>query len=288
MGEFLMIDIISPEIILSSDSIYKGAKIDLVLKGILIGKQNQCGINIACIGKDYTNFALSYSTQFCVEGDKIKIAGIPTDQLKVGLYQVTNISLSGDLSEGSDSNMQFTANEFGLSLFEIRESAVPLTAKQQIYESYADIMKRRNETFMSGFGDVTTANEYIGLVFVKNCLMTRRMRLGQYELIPFDGLECNDEIALMQNFLTMAGIPELTNTEDTLIRAQHGQPTAIIHFPRVFAQTVDQAGELIENEVRILGNLLSLFRNSYASIFGTVIIDSNTRLNYYRINTPNN
>ena len=84
--------------------------------------------------------------------------------------------------------------DFGVSIFEIRNSNEPEISHDDLLKDYEKLIKARTKNFLKGFGEASTheTQNYLALVFVKNCLLTKRMRLGQYELIPFEGLACID------------------------------------------------------------------------------------------------
>lgn len=130
------------------------------------------------------------------------------------------------------------------------------------------------------------ASSGIGWRNQRNTQLTKNIRLGQYELIPLDGLGCFDIVNLINQFLSNSNIALLNSIEDTLNRAKQGQPTIVAHFPNVIAKDVDSAGQIVETEINLLKNLLSIHRNSYAEIVGCVLIDLGIRQMYYRIITP--
>lgn len=179
--------------------------------------------------------------------------------------------------------------DFGASIFEIRDRNEPESSHDDLFKDYENLLKARTENFLKGFGEQSTpeTQNYLALVFVKNCLLTKRMRLGQYELIPLEGLGCIDIANLINQFLHNSNLGVLDNLEETLSKAKQGQPTIVAHFPKVVAKDPDSAGKIVEGEINILKDLLSIHRNSYAEIVGCVLINMGARQMYYRIITPN-
>ncbi len=121
---------------------------------------------------------------------------------------------------------------------------------------------------------------------MKDILITSRIRLSRYELIPSDGLSCIDELQVMQGFLEKIGQPPLGNTEGNLERAKQGQPTVVVHFPKVMADSIEHAGMVVEEESDLLVALLSMQRRGAGEIFASLIFDVQQQKPFYRIHTP--
>lgn len=179
-------------------------------------------------------------------------------------------------------------SDFGVSIFEIRENTQPTKSHDQLVDYYEKVFSERHQNFLKTFGEESSADtqSYLAFVFVKNCLLTKAMRLGQYEFIPFEGLTCTDITSLINSFLSKSNLGTLGNIEDTLRKAQQGQPTFVAHFPKVIAKNADSAGKIVESEINILNNLLSIHRNSYAEIVGCVLLNVSARQMYHRIVIP--
>lgn len=274
-------------------SIKEGEQVDFRIMCDKLAEFDSISINISKVDADYTDFSLGYGTPIPKLGNDVTIICPPTKGLKEGLYMVSAINLQKESKELGDEEIampEIIQTKFDRCFFEIRVSSKEHTP-QELVEIYNNIIKGREEKFISGFGEKANrlgqiCKEYRSLVFIKDCLITRRMIIGQYEIFPFEGLACNDELGLVQDFLIGNGIPPLDNTDETLLRAKQGQPTAIVHFPKVFASSVEEAGCIVENEIRILCDLLSIYRTSYASIFSIIIIDIPTGAISFKILTP--
>lgn len=108
------------------------------------------------------------------------------------------------------------------------------------------------------------------------------MTLENCEIIPWEGLECNDKLDSLQDFLAYEGLNILEHTAETLLRCKNNQPTVVIYFPIINAANIDIVGELIENESQMLCDLLAVLRDGYPSMYGSLLLDPSNRT-YYKI-----
>ena len=126
------------------------------------------------------------------------------------------------------------------------------------------------------------SNTYQAFVFIKDCLITEKMILEHCEIIPWRGLECNDKLDSLQDFLTHMGLNILEHTAETLSRCKNNQPTVVIHFPIINADNIDIVGEIIEKEGQMLCDLLAVLRDGYPSMYGSLLLDPSNST-YYKI-----
>ena len=141
---------------------------------------------------------------------------------------------------------------------------------------------------MSENAGLTKTREFTALAFTKECLITQAMRVGEYEILPFTGLGYRDELELIQKFFQKVGHPSLPPEHESEIeqRAQHGQPTAIVHIPALKARTDEEALAIVEQEANLLLLVLSLQRGSGGSVFAVFVKDSETGQTKYRLFFP--
>ena len=109
------------------------------------------------------------------------------------------------------------------------------------------------------------SNTYKAFVFIKDCLITEKMILEHCEIIPWRGLECNDKLDSLQDFLTHMGLNILEHTAETLSRCKNNQPTVVIHFPIINADNIDIVGEIMKRRP-MLCDLLAVLRDGYPSM----------------------
>ena len=266
-------------------SVPVGSQLELVVANPPLTEQMSLAFSIAKVENDLTDFAMGWGGPISTAKGGSSLALPTTEALSPGLYLLTRLVLSS----APETAVDLAGGDDGIYLFEVRNPTVPPRTQEELEAEYARILAAREQHFTSGFGGAPGTpgmREYLGLVFAKDCLVPGRLRLGQYEVIPFEGLPCMDELSVVQSFLTQYGFGQITNAEDTLRRAQGGQPTIVVRFPRVIASSVDDAGRCIEEEARLLGDVLSINRISYAEIFGSVLKDLSTGEVFYRVYTP--
>jgi hypothetical protein len=211
---------------------------------------------------------------------------VPTKDLRSGLYQLSAlILLPTPAADPREPGAQRTSLED--VLFEIADPGGAARTTEQLRVEYHRIVAAREADFLAGIGDKATgALVFEGLLFVKNCGMQTRMRLGPLQLIPVGGLGGQDEITLISEFLVRNGQAPITNVEESIQRAKLGQPSFVAHFPRVFAGSVDHAGEIVKREGVLLCDVLALHRHSYGVVFGGVLHQRDTGAVHFWIDTP--
>ena len=259
--------------------------IKFILEGVELKGEFNFSLNLSKIEEDYTEFAFGQGISVKTSGKHHEIILTPTKDLKHGMYIVGNISIS-QLGKNSFPKeiMNLTPADFGECLIKIVKSTDKPQTEEELQKEYQEILQKRDIDFTKGIGN--GANAFTGCIFVKNCKITQVMRLGRYEIFPWNGLSCNDELAVIRDFLSKNNINSLGNSEKTLKNCENGQPVFIAHFPLIKADTVESAGELMENEVRMLNNLLAVLRDGYPSIFGELLIDRKSSKWVYKIITP--
>jgi hypothetical protein len=124
-------------------------------------------------------------------------------------------------------------------------------------------------------------------VFLKNCLLRSVLECGDFEIVPFDGLGCVDELSLMQAFLTRFQPGSLNETDGVIEQAKRGQPTVVMHFRRLAAPSAEACFNLADQQAELLSCLLAIQRHSYESVVGTIIQDLTTGASRWRIRVPN-
>lgn len=263
---------------ISECSILVGESLKLILSNIDLTEYTQITYSIVQIEKDYTHWC-------CTSTEKLQFSNgtitINPNSVNEGFYFFGGLKFSKDNSviafstngsEIQNGELVFTPKQSGIILFEIRKSDEISHTQKELQLKKEEIEKKRQEEFNSGFGFTpsgTGVTEYQGFVFVKNCLIKTPMRLGKYEIAGIDYLPFTDEYEMVKTFFEkeMSLLIELKGGDP------NGEPVFVAHFPKIFAPSLNQAFELIHQEVMLLSNLLSIHRHSYGSIFCMFLID---------------
>ncbi len=151
-------------------------------------------------------------------------------------------------------------------LLEVREDGVPPRDWAELLQLYTDRIRQRESDFRSGFGE--GSQNHSVFVFVKEVLITTRLRFDRYEVIPLTELLFEGELALVRDFVQSKLDAELADAGDFL--SGNGVPTAVVWFPVVRADSANEASLKAETETYYLLDVLSLERGAVGSIFATV------------------
>ena len=244
----------------------------------------QC--SIARVEDDEDAWVLTCNTAISHEQGGAKLS-VPTQELAVcGLYRVSSVILMpSDAADPQEAGSEpITPRNL---LFEVIGAGEMARGAEELLAHYRQVAQQRQADFLSGMGDKTAGSlEFEALVFVKNCMLATRMRIGACQLIPFGGLGCQDEVTLMNEFLAKNGAPPIASPEEALGLGQFGEPCVVVHFPRVLAASTDRAGQIVQGEVALLCDVLGLHRQSYGSPFGGILVRRDTGERFRWIHTP--
>jgi len=253
-------------------SYFKWSTIEFVIQDFEVSEDyDDLEVVIYEITKDYDLFKSSAPVEFIKKNGNIIVSLKLNYNLEIGLYIIKQLRFSN--SHGNMEDIHLTKNDFGTFPFEIIKLTDKPVNKEYLIKKYQKIHEDRDKKFFGGYGYSGNMNDYTVLTFVKNCLMGTHMRLGFFEIIPFEGLEFNDEIYLINDFLNKYTSDNLDNTDDILKTAKGGQPTIVLHFPRLRAPNMKVAKEIAEKETELLINVLSINRDSSGILFGTLVVD---------------
>lgn len=240
--------------------------------------QKKFQIQIAQINHDYTNFIMSFCGDLIRDKSNYVLKCKPVSQLKEGFYIVSALDIFDyDLDNMNQINiMNLTIIEPILFIIDNESSEI---SYQNLIEKYITINKERDNDFLSGIGDSSNSKErnvYLGIVFIKNCLLTTRMRIGQYELIPYERMGFDSELQVVNSFFSDYGL-EVEFDEKSISEKYSGtHPVAVVHFPVVYASSEIEALKIIFDESSKLNNILSVMRMSNGNILGMVVINKKT------------
>jgi len=280
-------EVVALRVAFDPPSIESGALAELVISDLAVEGGAQVGVQLAEVMAHETEWKASWGQEVVGPAAEIRIAVTDRVDLGVGLYGLASLSI-----RLPDTQRTLTETDFGLQLLEVREVGTDTHTHDEVVTRFGKLMESREAEFMAGFGlpeGTGGANEYGVLIFVKNCKLTKHMRLGQYEVIPFGGLAVSDEVDLIQEYLK-AQTTESMPAEIAERLAEKGkseQPSFVAHFPLVRAESVADAATRADAEVRVLCGVLSLTRRAYPSPFAALVLDLKTKVWNPWVNTRN-
>jgi hypothetical protein len=224
--------------------------------------------SIDSIQDQYTEFMMAANVCPRTTEDGLAIDCIQMKDLQVGVYAVHGLELRNP--DGTTFS-KLSPADFGHLLFEVREPSAPQRTAEELRLAVDAILTRRKTEFLAGLGQ--GSRRYRVFVFFKDCLITTRMRLWRYDLIPLRGLSCLDELEVVQGFLQEIGQPPLEGTERLVEQARPGHPTAAVYFPHIRADSAAGARIVAEQETELLVALLSLQRGGAGSVMSSLVRD---------------
>lgn len=257
-------------------SILEGENLEISIRHFDPKDCTKVQYSIFKIDDDYTDWYSTSDSSISREENIIKFSCNLNSQLQKGFYVLRQLSFFKPATEANAYRTPTSVHNLDLVLFEIRAAGETPHTPQELSVKFEEIIRKREEEFLSGFGNSLNKQgmkEYRGFVFVKDCLLTRPMRLDRYNIFPLGYLPFTDEVNKILSSLNEVNI-NISFDEMTMNRCQNVQPVFVAHFPKIIAPSVEEAAKLIRQEVKSLSDLLSIHRSSYGSIFGLIIIDS--------------
>lgn len=272
------------EVVIEHPSVESGERPYFAIRGPELHEGQTVGIEIVEIEADQTEFKASWGRRCQESGADLRVEVPDSIDLGVGLYAIARISLAAASTDGNcraGCQVTFTEEDFGLQLFEIRKASDAPASAEELQARLQGTMRGREEELAAGVGldsSLPGVDEYFVLIFVKDCLLTRVMQLGPYEITPFDGLGTSDEAAVIQEFLHAATADSIPAEMASAIgdKGKRDHPCFVARFPVVRAQSHSDAAKLADEEVRVLCGVLSLQRQAYPSPFGAFVKNSRT------------
>jgi hypothetical protein len=278
-------DLSSAVVTIETESIIAGEDLVVVFGNVYIPESANVSIDFARVSDYWDLFALGTGLNLASDTDRFVVS--QTESLTPGIYFLRNISIGlPDSSEFSPGLFQSSSTDY--TLFEVRRHGDVARNRAELISKYKEIVSNRDVELMRGIGDSNSPGclAYRCLVFLKDCLITTGIRLRDTEIIPFEGLGCEDQFQSMSLFCEKYfGIQYLDRPPEFIARAKQNQPVAVVHFPRIYAKSPDEAWKVVESRVAVLCDVLSINRSGYATVFGSVILDSLGHP-FYRIDLP--
>lgn len=191
-------------------------------------------VELLKIEEDYTyaGFAWQGPVATNQRGDFLTVGGA-LDQ--PGIYLVSAVTLA---TAPPATVMPLSRLQLGVCLFEVRAATDEPRSHTELVQSVADILERRERLVLEGIGkdpDEHGVRTHEVLVFLKNCLVSQRMRLRGCEIVPHEAMTVASEFDCMERYRPFA------EREAVLGNYRSEQPTAVVHFPRVYATSREEA-----------------------------------------------
>jgi hypothetical protein len=268
-------------------SIEAGEQTELVMSELALDTAVNLQVSIVKIEQDGDEVVVSWGQDVPASTDCIRTPVRGNVTLEEGSYALGQVAAIRD-----ESRVVLTGDDFEVPLLEVRRPGDTASTTEEIDARVTAVREAREREFLSGLGlsgGTPGARDYGVLIFVKDCLLTRHMRLGQYEVISFGGLGVSDEVTLVQEYLrayTEESMPD--DIARTLAdKGKTQQPSFVAHFPLVRALSPSDAATCAHNEVLVLCGVLAVTRRAYPSVFAALVLDLETHQWNPWVNTRN-
>jgi len=156
--------------------------------------------------------------------------------------------------------------------------------KKSIEEIKKEILAFEDEfeTYFNSGINISNDNgkdhSYRVFTFVSGLMVTKVMRLGKCELIPFRGLDTKDRIDLVNDYYKQDSEIDLefAYTQELSEQIRNNNPVCVIQFPLIFAETEHAARTFCFQESLLLTEVLSIYRGGSGRVFAIVAQDLTT------------
>lgn len=261
--------------------------IEVIMEGLDPDKNYSYSVSVIKVGKEDNEGWYIVPATIDESYKKISFRSPQDGEYNEGLYFINRIDIFDNDDQVTEAHPIRDREELNIqdiheTLFEVIKDHDLSKTCQEIKDYYDLIINDRETEFREGFDN--GSNEYLGLIFVKDCRLTTRMRLGNYEVIPLSGIPCFDEVNLIQSILNANNIDININYNEILNNCQNNQPSFLIHFPKVFADSIDEAISKCQERSQIICNLLAMERDAYPSIIGMALLNLNHNENWVGLN----
>ncbi|MCX6217837.1 hypothetical protein [Spirosoma sp.] len=251
--------------------------IEFIINGNVVDEFNFIRLRIyrISIEEEYDILEKFFFFDLLKDNEGLYIVRVKAEYLDPGLYRIAYAELNIIEKENRDQILRFDIYEddqINSPGFELSTTSCAQTSFDLINSKINNIYLHRINIMNSGFGDNTKNSFFKVFVFCKDIYLTKRYDYDKYEIIPFESLGYYDTIELINKFLLINNLQPLTYPLGDEV-SSHNSPGIVISFPKLFADNVDEAGNIAEEEVLTLLKAFSLTRVSYGSIISCTVLD---------------
>lgn len=242
-----------------------------------IGLEHQ-NIQIDVCSCGVINQVLEWSSgQSLSEGQDQHTFEIDTSDLSEGYHEVRAVKLHG--GENTKDTVFTGGKDFERTIFHVTEGET--IASEYLVRRNVVYAERLHESrFMEGheIHDGGEFSTYYAFAFVSGVLISRRIRFGKWEVIPFRGVDMKDGLRVVNDFLREETDLDdhFEYTDELQQRARQSRPTLVGHFPYVNANSRDQVYEFVTAKTQRLAEVLSILRGGGGEVFNVVTLDVDT------------
>ncbi len=204
---------------------------------------------------------------------------LETQDLTPGFYEIKRVGFHTPKEKNIDPDTLFfhSGKDIQRTFFEIISQERLTKPSNKITEEIISVESKFEEYFRSGISlsNDNSKKRYQVFTFVSGLFMSRVIRLGKLELIPFRGLDQKDYFDLVNDFFNQDLYNKLSfNYTAELSREKRNKtPVCVIHFPTIFSESGKDAKTFSYQESLLLTELLSVYRGGSGSVFALAVHD---------------
>lgn len=242
-------------------------------------------IGLVRIDKDYSEWVFGWGEKPSLRDDVLTVSTMQTGDLRLGIHEVATIKISYVQGTPSSEVTFVPGRDFERIFLDVVPTGLKGRTQDVLKQEVMQIEKTREVEFLKGL-DVEPIGErphsYRIYVFLGQCLIHNRIRLGQSELLPLGELSASEHIELLEVFFQKLGgscPKEFLDRVGKITKAQN--PVTVVHFPLIRAVGQDEAKRFVLERCPVINDLLSLHRSSYGRILGILMSDMNSGESLY-------
>lgn len=202
---------------------------------------------------------------------------VNTSDLSEGYHEVRAVKLHG--GENVEESIFTGGRDFERTFFHVADRET-IGSEYLVRRNVIFAEHLQEKRFLEGY-DIHDGEEfstYYSLVFMSGVLISKRIRIGKWEVVPYRGVDKRDDLHVVNQFLDdKTDLDDhFEYTDELQERARQSRPTLIGHFPYVRANSRDQVYEFVTAETSRLAEVLAILRGGSGEIFNVVILDVDT------------
>lgn len=237
------------------------------------------GINVQEVGLADFNSMMTTGLPAVFYDEKLEATLNLDNFFKPGaMYEISMLNPSGqeDTFETLTGGRDFLRTFFKVKI----ASDEPSASAEEAREAAHRIEAEREANYAKPLGDPSRPGNTLFrvIMFVERVMLTRRLRVPGVELIPLRegdnpyGNRSTDEAHIINKVFSELGWQAwLLDPSGWAEHVARERPILLLHFPKVFATTHEQAAVLARNRRDRLLDLLTLHRDSYGVPFAVAV-----------------
>jgi len=226
-----------------------------------------------------TSWVLSTALSSVLDNSSLSASLDKTHDLVPGrIYEIRRIEVRADDDAVAPIGLLIGGRDFVRAFFEVRDATDCARSPDDIrLAAYLTEEKQRIANSRPLGIPTASTKEFKVLGFVERCMLTERLRLPGFEIIPLPtGNPSLDEAALMNQVLRDFKWKAVVDPDAWAQHSSQQNPWIIFHFPRIYAESNAEAAALAAARRDEMLDLLALHRGSRGYPLALIVEDRST------------